>query len=100
MKIFFTWFEEAVLKKFSFERQQEIIANIQDVLANKMEVKLMISNLSRTIEESLEARELKGRLESKLETAKNLIDAGMDEKFIAKMVGLSVEEIRELKNKK
>ncbi len=40
-----------------------------------------------------------GRLEEKKEVAKNAIKAGLDEETIAKITGLSIEEIRELKTK-
>ncbi len=56
----------------------------------------MISNLSRTIEESFKARELKGRLE----IAESMLAKGMDENLIAEVLKLDLEEIRNLRQKK
>ena len=108
LKIFLEWFEEAVVKKLSSEQQAKITADIKDVLADRMGVEFMISNVSRTIEESLKASklegrlegELKGRLEGKLEAAENMLNEGMDEELITRILGLDIEEIQNLKNQR
>ena len=47
--------------------------------------------------EGLAEGETKGKEETKLEIAKNLMDAGMDNDFIVKATGLSVEKIKTLR---
>ncbi|MDR1701907.1 MAG: hypothetical protein LBR56_03940 [Sporomusaceae bacterium] len=64
----------------------------------------MISNAGRLIEKSLKTSRMEGlrqgKLEGKLEAAENLLNEGLDEKFIAKALGLSPEEVSGLKIKK
>ena len=57
-RIFMTWFTEAIVRKLPENLQERTIADIKDVLAETMEVEVMISNVSRTIEESLKASAL------------------------------------------
>ena len=122
-KIFMEWFRDAIVKNLPYDLQEKIIVGIKDVLAEKMGVEVMISNVSRVFEESLLASklegihegrlegiqegrlegmrdgELKGKFEGKLETAENLLNKGMSEEFISDVVGLSIEEIQNLKSK-
>ncbi|MCR9192601.1 MAG: Rpn family recombination-promoting nuclease/putative transposase [Gammaproteobacteria bacterium] len=84
----------------------ELTTIIHEQLSPEVEGKIM--NLADRIKEEgrLEGEiqgerkgELKGRLEGKLETAQEMINAGSDFAFIAKVTHLPLEKIKSLKNK-
>ncbi|MBT2772144.1 hypothetical protein J7J47_07855 [Halomonas sp. ISL-60] len=50
-----------------------------------------------TIATQLEARgEAKGKIEGKIETARNLLKEGADPQFVAKVTGLTLEDVKRL----
>ena len=72
--------------------------NITDIYKVVKEISVERSQVVMTIAEKLiqEGME-KGRLEGKKEVAKNLFTFGLSTEEIAKAVGLSVEEVRQIK---
>ena len=57
-----------------------------------------IASFAEKFDEGLRLGQEKGRLEEKIEVAKNSLKAGVSIDVIAKITGLSLDEIRKLKN--
>ena len=62
-----------------------------------------IGDTFMTIATQLEARgeargEAKGKIEGKIETARNLLQEGADPQFVAKVTGLSIDDVKRLQN--
>ncbi|MDK2815688.1 MAG: hypothetical protein PWR22_316 [Moorella sp. (in: firmicutes)] len=64
---------------------------------NPMEVEQMISNLEIALDEMKQETLLQGKLEGKLEVAKNLLLLNVDVNTIIRATGLNLEEINTLK---
>ena len=68
-------------------------AKLEEIYRNKMEVKSMVSTLTKTEREKLQTE---SKLEGKLEVAKQMKLDGMSIAQISKYTGLSIEEIEKL----
>ena len=68
-------------------------AQLEEIYSNKMEVKSMVSTLTKTEREKLQTE---SKLEGKLEVAKQMKEHGIPLAPISECTGLSIEEIEQL----
>lgn len=86
IKMFTVW----ITKMFKAEINQKDIDKIKDI----KEAKSMLTLLAEKMKKN-ERKE--GKIEGKIETAKNMLDRGYDKKEISEITGLSIEDIEKLK---
>ncbi len=94
-KVFKGWILN-ILKKRLEDENKEDIAKVLIQISEK-EGDDMVSNLGDTIIKGLEDRERRGRKAEKIAIARNLLDV-LDAQTIAEKTGLTVDEVKKLKN--
>ena len=81
----------------SDEIKDKLGEKIEDILiANKEEVAIMTSNISKTIKETFEKTREEGEKNKAIEIAKNLLDI-LDDETISMKTGLTIEEVKKLR---
>jgi len=81
----------------SDEIKDKLGERIEDLLiANKEEVAIMTSNISKTIKETFEKTREEGEKNKAIEIAKNLLDI-LDDETISMKTGLTIEEVKKLR---
>ncbi|MGN9160357.1 Rpn family recombination-promoting nuclease/putative transposase [Clostridium sulfidigenes] len=82
----------------SDEIKDKLGERIEDILiANKEEVAIMTSNISKTIKETFEKTREEGEKNKAIEIAKNLLDI-LDDETISIKTGLRIEEVKRLRD--
>lgn len=82
----------------SDEIKDKLGERIEDILiANKEEVAIMTSNISKTIKETFEKTREEGEKNKAIEIAKNLLDI-LDDETISMKTGLTIEEVKRLRD--
>ncbi len=82
----------------SDEIKDKLGERIEDILiANKEEVAIMTSNISKTIKETFEKTREEGEKNKAIEIAKNLLDI-LDDETISIKTGLTIEEVKRLRD--
>ncbi len=82
----------------SDEIKDKLGERIEDILiANKDEVAIMTSNISKTIKETFEKTREEGEKNKAIEIAKNLLDI-LDDETISIKTGLTIEEVKRLRD--
>ncbi|MGI9863056.1 Rpn family recombination-promoting nuclease/putative transposase [Moorella naiadis] len=92
---FTTWLKNVVKPRMP-EDFREKVDRILDA-SNPWEVERMIYNLEITLEEMQQQALLKGKMEGKMEVAKNMLLLGIEMETIARATGLAPDEIATLK---
>jgi predicted transposase/invertase (TIGR01784 family) len=90
-----TWLKHIIKPKMPSGVQAKVDSILE--ANNPMEVEQMISNLEIALDEMKQETLLQGKLEGKLEVAKNLLLLNVDVNTIIRATGLNLEEINTLK---
>src|SRR5690554_4333700 len=93
--LFSIWFKNVVGPNLPEKTKEEVFEIIDQ--SNPKEAKRMISNMAESFRKTYEEAVGKGKLEGKIETAKNMLAENMPDELIAKVTGLSLEKIKALK---
>jgi predicted transposase/invertase (TIGR01784 family) len=99
--------QRAIAEFTALPAEVPLYASISDLLANYRAIletrgqlapedEELIMNLSTAYLKKQEEWKLEGKLEEKLEVARNLLREGSDVELIAKVTGLSIAEIQQL----
>ncbi|KJR99397.1 MAG: transposase, partial [Peptococcaceae bacterium BRH_c4a] len=91
---FIIWLANVLKAKLPETLREEVSRIINET--NPWEVETMIMNLEITLDEMEQQAMIKGKLEGKLEVAKNLIGLGVDIDTISKATGLVADEVEKL----
>uniref|UniRef100_A0A7C5Z701 Rpn family recombination-promoting nuclease/putative transposase n=1 Tax=Caldicellulosiruptor owensensis TaxID=55205 RepID=A0A7C5Z701_9FIRM len=101
------WLYHAVLKSYKIPRQEinelsakSKILGVEEMFqSTAMKIKKGLAEEKRKIrlESKIEGK-IEGRMEAQLEIARNLILEGAEDSFIAKVTGLDIEKVKELRN--
>ena len=91
-----TWLNNAIKPKMPNYLQDDVSRILEE--SKPWEVEIMVSNLELTLDEMKKYAEEKGKLESKLEVARQALIEGAEVSFIARITGLDIKTIMELKD--
>ncbi|WCR54277.1 MAG: hypothetical protein PG981_001299 [Wolbachia endosymbiont of Ctenocephalides orientis wCori] len=87
------------LNRFNWS-EKEFIAYEQEIKRIRDEKAVLAYKLDNAREEGIQIGEERGRVEGKIEVAKNLLQAGISIDIVSKSTGLSVYEVTQLQEKK
>ncbi|WP_271628888.1 Rpn family recombination-promoting nuclease/putative transposase [Caldicellulosiruptor sp. DIB 104C] len=98
----FATFIKRIVEPRLNEEQKKVVVKLTETLLQEGEkMGEFVSNIARVLDESLERKFnegiQQGAYQAKIEIAKNMIQAGAEDDFIAKVTGLAIEEIRKLR---